>query len=129
MEAELIRIAGIGIVGAVLAVVIKENKPEMAVLVGLAFGVMALAVAAGKASAIIGLIDESIKKSGIDSKLIVPVFKVIGLAYITQFSVDACRDAGQQGIASKVEIVGKIMMLAVAVPIATALIGIITTII
>lgn len=125
----MIRIAGIGIVGAVLAVVIKENKPEMAVLVGLAFGVMALAVAAGKASAIIGLIDESIKKSGIDSKLIVPVFKVIGLAYITQFSVDACRDAGQQGIASKVEIVGKIMMLAVAVPIATALIGIITTII
>jgi stage III sporulation protein AD len=90
---------------------------------------MALIIAAGKAGAVISLIDDSISKSGIDSKLIVPVFKVTGLAYITQFSVDACRDAGQSGIASKIEIVGKIMMLAVAVPIATALIRIITSII
>lgn len=129
MENELIRIAGIGIIGAILAVVIAERKPEMAMLIGLAFGVLALILAASKASAVIGLIDESIRKSGIDSKLIVPVFKITGLAYITQFSTDACRDAGQNGIASKIEIVGKIMMLAVAVPIATALIAIITTIV
>lgn len=129
METELIRIAGIGIIGAILAVVIAERKPEMAMLIGLAFGVMALILAAGRASAVISLIDDSIKKSGIDSKLIVPIFKITGLAYITQFSTDACRDANQNGIASKIEIVGKIMMLAVAVPIATALIEIITTIV
>jgi Stage III sporulation protein AC/AD protein family. len=128
MEAELIRIAGIGIVAAVLAVVVSEKKPEMAMLVGLAFGALALMLVAGKAGAVISLINDSVQKSGMDADLIVPVLKVTGMAYVTQFAVDACRDAGQNAIASKIEIAGKILMLAVAAPIATALIRIITTI-
>ncbi len=124
----MIRIAGIGIVGALLAVVVSEKKPEMGMLIGLAFGVLALVLVAGKAGAVIQLINESVRKSGIDADLIVPILKVTGMAYITQFAVDACRDAGQNGIASKIEIAGKIMMLAVAVPLATALIKMVTTI-
>jgi stage III sporulation protein AD len=77
---------------------------------------------------VLELIDQSITRAGIDAKLMVPVFKVTGMAYITQFSVDACRDAGQAAIASKIEIAGKILMLAVAVPIATSLIAMVTTI-
>jgi stage III sporulation protein AD len=129
MEAELIRIAAIGIVAAILAVVISEKKPELSMLVGIAFGVMALVIAFGKAGAIIGVLQDTINQAGMDSKLLVPVLKVTGMAYITQFSVDACRDAGQNAIASKIETVGKIMMLVVAVPIATSLIRIISTII
>lgn len=128
MEAELIRIAAIGIVGAILAMVVSEKRPEMAMMIGLAFGVMALVLIAGKAGAVLEMIDKSITGAGIDAKLMVPVFKVTGMAYITQFSVDACRDAGQTAIASKIEIAGKILMLAVAVPIATSLIAIVTTI-
>ncbi|HOQ75166.1 MAG TPA: SpoIIIAC/SpoIIIAD family protein [Thermoclostridium sp.] len=129
METELVRIAGIGIVGAVLAVVVSEKKPEMGMMIGLAFGALALAIVAGKAGAVIQLINDSVDRSGIDANLIVPVLKVTGMAYITQFAVDACRDAGQNSIASKIEIAGKIMMLAVAAPIATALIRMVTTII
>jgi len=128
MEAELIRIAAIGIVGAILAMVISEKRPEMAMMIGLAFGVMALVLIAGKARAVLELIDQSITRAGIDAKLMVPVFKVTGMAYITQFSVDACRDAGQAAFASKIQIAGKILMLAVAVPIATSLIAMVTTI-
>lgn len=129
METELVRIAGIGIVGAVLAVVVSEKKPEMGMMIGLAFGALALAIVAGKAGAVIQLINDSVDRSGIDANLIVPVLKVTGMAYITQFAVDACRDAGQNSIASKIEIAGKIMMLAVAAPIATAIIRMVTTII
>jgi len=128
METELIRIAGIGIVGAVLAVVVSEKKPEMGMLIGLAFGVLALTLVAGKVGAVIQLINDSVGKAGIDADLIVPILKVTGMAYVTQFAVDACKDAGQHSIASKIEIAGKIMMLAVAVPIATALIKMVTTI-
>lgn len=128
METELIRIAAIGIVAAILAVVISDKKPELGMLLGVAFGVMALVIAFGKAGAIIGVLEETISRSGLDSKLLVPVLKVTGMAYITQFSVDACRDVGQNSIASKIETAGKIMMLAVALPIATSLIRIISTI-
>ena len=129
MEAELIRIAAIGIIAAILGIVLSEKKPEMVILIGLAFGAAALIIAFSKAGAIIALIEDTIAKAGIDAKLLVPVLKVTGMAYITQFSVDACRDAGQNAIASKIETVGKIMMLAVAVPIVTSLIRMITAII
>ncbi len=129
METELIRVAAIGIVAAIFAVVVSDKKPELGLLLGLAFGVMALVVALGKAGAIIGVMEESINRAGIDAKLLVPVLKVTGMAYITQFSVDACRDVGQNAIAAKIETVGKIMMLVVAVPIATSIIRIISTII
>jgi stage III sporulation protein AD len=129
MEAELIRIAAMGIVTAVLAVVISEKKPELGMLLGVLFGAMALIIALGKAGAVIEVLNETINRAGIDAKLLVPVLKVTGIAYITQFSVDVCRDVGQNSIAAKIEIVGKIMMLVVALPIATSLIRIISGII
>lgn len=129
MEAELFRIAAIGIIAAILAVVISEKKPELGLLLGLAFGTVALMVAFGKAGSIVGVLEDTINQAGIDAQLLVPVLKVTGMAYITQFSVDACKDVGQNSIAGKVETVGKIMMLVVAVPIATSLIRIISSII
>lgn len=129
MEAELLRIAAIGIIAAALAVIISEKKPELGLLLGLAFGTITLVVAFSKAGAIIEVLEDTASKAGIDGNLLVPVLKVTGMAYITQFSVDACRDVGQNSIAGKVETVGKIMMLVVAVPIATSLIRIVTSII
>lgn len=129
MEEELIRIAILGIVTAVLAIVVSEKLPEMGLLMALAFGVVALLVAIGKAGSIIGVIEDVIDNAGIDAKLLVPVLKVTGMAYITQFASDVCKDVGQGSIAGKIELVGKIMMLVVAVPIATSLINIISTII
>lgn len=128
MEVELIRVAVLGIVAAIFVMILSDKRPEMGLLLGIAFGVMALIIVLGKAQAIIGLIEDVINKAGIDAKLLVPILKVTGMAYITQFSADICKDAGQTSIAGKVEAVGKIMMLVVAVPIATSLIHIITTI-
>lgn len=128
MEEELIRIAVMGVIAALLAIVITERKPEMGLMIGLVFGVIVLLMVASKAGAVINLIRSTADKAGMDAKLLVPVFKVVGMAYITQFSADACKDAGQNSIASKVEIAGKIMMLVVAVPIATSLIEIVSSI-
>lgn len=128
METELIRIAVIGIITAVIALFIKVHRPEMGVVLGLAFGAITLLVALSKAGAIIGVLKENIDRAGIDSKILVPVLKVTGMAYITQFAVDICKDAEQFAIASKIEIAGKIMMLAVSVPIATSLIQMIASI-
>ncbi len=128
MEAELIRVAVLGVVTAVFVMIISEKQPEIGLALALAFGVIALVIAFGKAGAIIGAIEDVINKAGIEGKLLVPILKVTGMAYITQFSADICKDAGQNSIAGKVETVGKIMILVVAVPIATSLIQIISTI-
>ena len=129
MEREIIRIAILGVIAAIFVVVITEKKPEMGMMLGLIFGVAALMIAFGKAGTIVKTLEDTISSSGIDAKLLVPVLKITGMAYITQFSVDVCKDVGQNSIAGKIETVGKIMMLVVAVPIVTSLIHIISGII
>jgi len=129
METELIRIAILGIIAAIFVVVISEKKPEMGMMLGLIFGIIALMIAFGKVGTIVRALEDTISSSGIDAKLLVPVMKITGMAYITQFSVDVCKDVGQNSIAGKIETVGKIMMLVVAVPIVTSLIHIISGII
>ncbi len=126
MEAELVRIAILGIIAAICAVIISGKNPEMGMILGLIFGVIALMIAFGKAGTIVKALEDTISGSGIDAKLLVPVLKITGMAYITQFSVDVCRDVGQNAIAGKIETVGKIMMLVVAVPVVTSLIHIIS---
>ena len=48
MEAELIRVAVLGVVTAVFVMIISEKQPEIGLVLALAFGVIALVIAFGK---------------------------------------------------------------------------------
>ena len=50
------------------------------------------------------------------------VLKIIGIAYIAEFTSQITKDAGQGAIASKIELAGKIMILTMAIPIITVII-------
>lgn len=50
------------------------------------------------------------------------ILKIIGIAYIAEFASQITKDAGQGAIASKIEMAGKILILAMAIPILTVLI-------
>ena len=50
------------------------------------------------------------------------ILKIIGIAYIAEFAAQITKDAGQGAIASKIELAGKILILAMAIPILTVMI-------
>lgn len=50
------------------------------------------------------------------------ILKIIGIAYIAEFAAQITKDAGQGAIASKIELGGKILILAMAIPILTVMI-------
>lgn len=50
------------------------------------------------------------------------ILKIIGIAYIAEFAAQITKDAGQGAIASKIELAGKILILAMAIPILSVLI-------
>jgi stage III sporulation protein AD len=45
------------------------------------------------------------------------ILKIIGIAYVTEFGAQVCRDAGEGAVAGKIEFAGKIMIMVMAVPI------------
>ncbi len=50
------------------------------------------------------------------------ILKIIGIAYIAEFGAQVTRDAGQDSIASKIELAGKVLIMVMAIPIITVMI-------
>ncbi len=71
---------------------------------------------------VIQMIERIAINANVDAVYVETILKIIGIAYIVEFASQVTKDAGQGSIASKIEMAGKIVILAMAVPILTVLI-------
>lgn len=118
---EIVQIIGIGLVAAILSVTIKQEKPEFAAFVSIGAGILIFFVIAYKLPYIVGVFNNLINKTRIDTLFISTLIKIIGIAYITEFSAQICKDMGENSIASKIELGGKVIIMVLGLPILTAL--------
>lgn len=117
---EIFKIVGFVLIALFLFLILKDRKNEMAMLVTLAAGVIILLFLFGKLSEIINFIQSIGNKANIDMVYIGIVLKILAIAYVTTFCSEICKDAGASSLASKVEFSGKILILALAIPILMA---------
>ena len=122
---DIFRIIGVGLATAITALIVKQVKPEIAVIVGLCGGVIMILMLVDGATNIISAFNSLISKSGVSSGVFSAVLKIIGIGYITEFSASLCGDAGATSVANKILLAGKILILISALPIVTNLIDII----
>ena len=69
---------------------------------------------------IVSMVENIVSKTSIDSSYIIVILKVTGIAYLIEFGKDICIDAGQNSIANKMEIAGKIIIASLSVPVITS---------
>ncbi len=117
---ELIRIAGIGFMGGMLALTVRREKPEFAVMVSLVTSVIILAELMESAGGIVSELRELTEECGVDIKYFAIAVKAAGMAYVAQFAAEILRDSGEGAVASKVEAAGKICILALTMPVMTS---------
>ena len=106
-----------GIVGAMLAITLRKQHPEISASIGIACGIVVILSLVNSFSSIISEFNSIIEKSGIPVQYFKTVVKIIGISYISKFAAEICRDGGENAIASKIELGGKITLLSVTVPI------------
>ncbi|MFD1772379.1 stage III sporulation protein AD [Paenibacillus rhizophilus] len=114
---EIIQIIGIGLMSTVLILVLKEQKPMFAFLLAAATGILIFLFLIGKIGGVISTLQRLAESSGMETVYLKTVFKIIGIAYIAEFGAQIVRDAGQESIASKIELAGKVLIMTLAVPI------------
>ena len=122
---DIFKIIGVGLATAITAMIVKQVKPDVAVIVGLTGGVIMILMLVDSLTSIISSFSEIIKKSGLAPGLFSSVLKIIGIGYIAEFSASLCNDAGATSIANKITLAGKILILASALPIVKNLINLI----
>ncbi len=123
---EIIKIIGISLIAIIIAVIIKQYKPEFAVYISIITGVIILLICTNYMANIISLVEILANKVNINTQFIKILIKITGIAILTEFAVSICKDSGETAIASKAEIGGKIIIISMSMPIIQALISTIT---
>ncbi len=113
---EWMAIAAVAVITAFLAVVLRRTHPEQAMAVTLVAGILMVSAALKYMAPLLGNIQGMLEASGLSSEYVQILFKALGICVITQLASDACRDAGEQGLAAKTELAGKLTLLALALP-------------
>jgi len=119
---DMIAVAGIALIGAAISLLLKQYKPEYAMMVGIAVGILIFIEIFSKGRETFTMISDLLEKTQVPVEYSVILFKSLGICFITQIGADSCRDAGENAIASKVELAGKMAILILAVPMFTNLI-------
>ena len=112
----IVAIAGIAIVSAILAVMMKKYHQEYSIIISIAAGVIILFEIFSNISPAIRQINTLLSSAGLSAEYTVILFKSLGVCFLTQFAADSCRDAGESALASKVELAGKIAIVVLSLP-------------
>ena len=116
VEMEFAAIAGVVVVAAFLAVLLRQKSPEQSMAVGLLTGVGVIALLLTKAAPSLGAVKELMDSSALPSEYGLILFKALGICLLTQLAADACRDAGESALAGKAELAGKVGLIMLSLP-------------
>lgn len=113
----IIQISILAVITTALAVLLKKNAPDFSIYLGLIFGLFVTGCVIGYISEIIEIILELISKFDLNVEFFNIIIKIIAISYICEFASSVCIDAGEMSNALKVEFAGKIIIIALTIPI------------
>ncbi len=123
---EIVQLVGFGIASALLALTLRQSRPEMAMLVSLAAGLCLFMAVVGRLGEVISAMSSLAERAQLTDSVLPLLLRIIGVAALCELGSQLCRDAGEGGIAAKIEMGGKLMVLTMAMPIAMALVELVT---
>lgn len=126
---EIVRIAGVGLIGAVISIIIRRSKPEFSMMIPIVISFTILAGVLPYLKEIIGELGSLSESVGINGAYMAVIIKIIGVSYLTSISAELCRDAGEKAIAAKIELGGKLIILAMSAPVITRMLDLVREII
>ena len=118
---DIIKIIGIGFIGVIIIILIKQYRPEFAMYVSIGAGILIFSIIACKLSGIIEVLKSFTNKTSINNEFLTLLIKITGIAILTEFAVSICKDSGESAIASKVDLSGKVIIMSMSIPIMSSL--------
>ena len=111
IKIEIIRIAAV-----FLALLLKKEKGELALLVGIAASVLIFGYTLSRISFILDFLRELMDTLPVDPALLKALLKMLGITYVADFSASVCREAGYGSVAGQIELFAKLSIVALSIP-------------
>lgn len=117
----ILTVVGIGIVTVLIAGQLKVLKSEYSLYLSVAVMLLIFFYSAGRLGGILSVMEQIQTYFPVNEIYVRTLLKIVGVSYIAEFASHVCRDAGYGAVGSQIEIFGKLTVLAVSMPILTAL--------
>ncbi len=119
---DIFKIIGIGIMGTIIAGVLKGFREDFSTYVIIATGIIILISVISSLGGVIETFNGIIEKTKLDNELFGGVLKIIGIGYLTEYSAGLCADAGGGSVSQKILLCGKVMIFLMSLPILNKLV-------
>ncbi len=119
---DILKIAVLAVSGVLLALLLKQVKPEYSTMISMAACICIFLYMLSKLQAVFGYLDQMEALLSIDGVYLDTILKMLGITYVTQFASDICRDAGYSAVSSQIELFARISILFLSFPVLEALV-------
>ena len=109
------------IITALLALSLRGQRPEFAMLLSLGCGVFVLLNLLGQMNGILSGLERAMAGLSGQSDLTGIILKALGICIVAELGSQCCRDAGEAAIAAKVELAAKTALVLMCMPVFTQL--------
>lgn len=117
----ILQAAGVGILCALTALVLRESKSPLAALLPLCGGLALLLLALPRLSAVTEI--AALLEGAVDAQMGIAVSKVLAVGFITSIGCDICTDLGAPTLAERLDLCGKLEILLLTLPTLKALLS------
>lgn len=124
----IFQVLGCGFLTLVLWLVLQQYKSNLSIFVVIAFGVLIFLSVVGQLQNLLQTLLQITEQAGVNVIYLTTIFKIIGIAWLTEFLCQVCRDVGSSALAVKLEFAAKMAILLLAFPVLTAVLESIVTI-
>ena len=115
-----VQAAGLCVIGAVLALVVRRGSPETALLLALAATAAVIALVVPALGELWAFLRQLEAYSGVSTELFAPLYKTAAIALVVRAGGGLCRDAGESALAAVLETAGTVGALLAALPLMRA---------
>ncbi len=122
---EILKIIMVALAGVTAASLVKSVRAEVSVYIALATGIILLIMIFSSLTDLFGYFEAVYSKVEYGREYFPVIIKVLVIAYLSDFTAQLCRDAGQAAIGAKVELAGKVMIFLISVPVLASVTGLI----
>lgn len=117
-----VTVCAASVVASILAIVLKKNNTEYSLILTLCTCAILVTYIAGTIIEAISGIKELFSKTELNTSYLTIILKCVGICFLTEFTCDTCKDAGQASLAGIVLFSGRIFVVMSALPLFTEVI-------
>ena len=103
----IFKISIIGVVAAILAAFLKKERAEFSAIIGIITGIVIFFYILSQLSVVTDFLSGILSQIHLEEGYYIQLVKMLGIAYVAEFAVAICKDAGNQSIAGMIELFKK----------------------